>query len=112
MLTLTMSLMPCEFPTITIHHTYSLGIDSCLETSQKSGPAKMPRVKLPSSTLVCATSFRPEGPQPSNPPFLAKLHARKVAKELRLNHGLIYLPGEPARLFEDSDQGPAFRQRR
>lgn len=42
----------------------------------------------------------------------AKLHARKVVKELGVTDGLIYLPGEPTRLYEDSDQSPPFKQRR
>ena len=48
----------------------------------------------------------------------AKSHARKVAAELAKantlgpERGIIYLPGEPSRLYEDSDQGPEFRQRR
>lgn len=45
-------------------------------------------------------------------PVLAKLHARKVAKELGVEEGLIYLPGLPTPLYEDSDMGPLFRQRR
>ncbi|OAA68129.1 peptidase [Niveomyces insectorum RCEF 264] len=44
--------------------------------------------------------------------YPAKLHARKVAKELGVSDGLIYLPGLPSQLYEDSDMGPAFRQRR
>ena len=43
---------------------------------------------------------------------LAKLHARKVVKELGFEEGLIYLPGEPTRLYEDSDMSPKFRQRK
>lgn len=48
----------------------------------------------------------------------ARAHACKVASELRkegaqgLEKGIIFLPGEPTRLFEESDQGPSFRQRR
>jgi Xaa-Pro dipeptidase len=51
--------------------------------------------------------------------YPAKSHARKVVTELAKTtpisvrqNGVIYLPGEPSRLFEDSDQGPKFRQRR
>ncbi|KAH8595782.1 xaa-Pro aminopeptidase-like protein I [Bisporella sp. PMI_857] len=44
--------------------------------------------------------------------YPAKLHARKVAKHLGVKQGLIYLPGLPARLLEDSDQMEVFRQRR
>ncbi|KAI5457834.1 hypothetical protein BGZ63DRAFT_364201 [Mariannaea sp. PMI_226] len=44
--------------------------------------------------------------------YPAKLHARKVAAELGVTDGLIYLPGEPTRLYEDSDQSPPFKQRR
>ncbi|KAK2031869.1 putative Xaa-Pro aminopeptidase [Colletotrichum zoysiae] len=44
--------------------------------------------------------------------FPAKLHARKVAAELNASDGLVFLPGEPSRSYEDSDMGPAFRQRR
>ncbi|EON98068.1 putative xaa-pro dipeptidase protein [Phaeoacremonium minimum UCRPA7] len=43
---------------------------------------------------------------------LAKQHARKVVKELGFSTGLIYLPGEPTRAFEDSDVEVPFRQRR
>lgn len=61
--------------------------------------------------------------QPSDAEILskkypAKAHARKVAAELRssnapgLDKGIVFLPGEPTRLYEDSDQGPDFRQRR
>ncbi|KHN97647.1 Xaa-Pro dipeptidase [Metarhizium album ARSEF 1941] len=42
----------------------------------------------------------------------AKLHARKVARELGVDDGLIYLPGLPEILLEDSDQPRLFRQRR
>ncbi|KAL1898799.1 hypothetical protein Sste5346_003206 [Sporothrix stenoceras] len=44
--------------------------------------------------------------------YPAKTHARKVAKELGVKDGLIYLPGLPTQIYEDSDMGPAFRQRR
>ncbi|KAK7213428.1 hypothetical protein V2G26_020606 [Clonostachys chloroleuca] len=50
--------------------------------------------------------------------YPAKQHARKVAAELARpstgvpDNGIIFLPGEPSRLYEDSDQGPDFRQRR
>ncbi|CAK7206414.1 hypothetical protein SEUCBS139899_009206 [Sporothrix eucalyptigena] len=44
--------------------------------------------------------------------YPAKLHAQKVAKELGVKEGLIYLPGLPTQLYEDSDMGPQFRQRR
>lgn len=42
----------------------------------------------------------------------AKEHARKVAKELGVEKGLVYLPGKLEETWEDSDMGPAFRQRR
>ncbi|KAL0931950.1 xaa-pro dipeptidase [Colletotrichum truncatum] len=44
--------------------------------------------------------------------YPAKLHARKVAAELNVSDGLVFLPGEPSRSYEDSDMGPTFRQRR
>ncbi|OLN85786.1 putative Xaa-Pro aminopeptidase [Colletotrichum chlorophyti] len=44
--------------------------------------------------------------------MLSKLHARKVAAELNVSNGLVFLPGEPSRSYEDSDMGPTFRQRR
>ncbi|KFA65476.1 hypothetical protein S40285_00490 [Stachybotrys chlorohalonatus IBT 40285] len=44
--------------------------------------------------------------------YPAKLHAHKVVQELGVEDGLIYLPGEPTRSYEDSDMGPAFRQRK
>ena len=43
---------------------------------------------------------------------LAKTHARKVAKELNISDGLVFLPGEPSRTYENSDMSPPFRQRR
>ncbi|ERT01617.1 Xaa-Pro dipeptidase [Sporothrix schenckii 1099-18] len=44
--------------------------------------------------------------------YPAKTHARKVAKALGVKDGLVYLPGLPTQIYEDSDMGPAFRQRR
>ncbi|KAK3295915.1 putative Xaa-Pro aminopeptidase [Chaetomium fimeti] len=44
--------------------------------------------------------------------FPAKTHARKVANELGAKQGLIYLPGQDEKYYEDSDMGPTFRQRR
>jgi Xaa-Pro dipeptidase len=43
---------------------------------------------------------------------VAKTHARKVAKELGVKDGIIYLPGQEEKFYEDSDMGPKFRQRR
>ncbi|KAI0437669.1 Creatinase/aminopeptidase [Xylaria telfairii] len=42
----------------------------------------------------------------------SKLHARKVAKALGSQEGIIFLPGQWDVNWEDSDQGPPFRQRR
>ncbi|KAI1125201.1 metallopeptidase family M24-domain-containing protein [Nemania abortiva] len=44
--------------------------------------------------------------------YPAKLHARKVAKALGAQQGVVYLPGQWDVNWEDSDQGPPFRQRR
>lgn len=44
--------------------------------------------------------------------YPAKTHAKKVAKELGAATGLIYLPGQDEKYYEDSDMGPEFRQRR
>ncbi|TRX88522.1 hypothetical protein FHL15_010561 [Xylaria flabelliformis] len=44
--------------------------------------------------------------------YPAKLHARKVAKALGSQDGIIFLPGQWDVNWEDSDQGPRFRQRR
>ncbi|KAK3313891.1 peptidase M24, structural domain-containing protein [Apodospora peruviana] len=44
--------------------------------------------------------------------FPAKTHAQKVAKELGVQNGLIFLPGQTEKLYEYSDMGPGFRQRR
>jgi len=44
--------------------------------------------------------------------FLAKQHARNVARRLPTSNGLIYLEGMPEVLFEDSDQAIKFRQKR
>jgi Xaa-Pro dipeptidase len=35
-----------------------------------------------------------------------------VAKELGVKSGIIYLPGQEEKFYEDSDMGPEFRQRR
>ncbi|EEY16698.1 xaa-Pro aminopeptidase I [Verticillium alfalfae VaMs.102] len=40
--------------------------------------------------------------------YSAKLHAAKVADELKASAGLVFLPGEPSRTYEYSDMGPAF----
>ena len=44
--------------------------------------------------------------------YPAKTHARRVAKLLPSDSGLIYLVGATSELFEDSDMGPKLRQRR
>jgi Xaa-Pro dipeptidase len=44
--------------------------------------------------------------------YPARQHVRKVIDELGVDDGLIFLPGEPTRQYEDSDMGPEFRQRR
>jgi len=44
--------------------------------------------------------------------FPAKSHVRKVAQQLSVKSGLIYLPGQQEQFYEYSDMGPAFRQRR
>lgn len=44
--------------------------------------------------------------------YPAKTHAQKVVKELGVQSGLIFLPGQDDKSYEDSDMGPAFRQRR
>ncbi|KAI0014193.1 metallopeptidase family M24-domain-containing protein [Xylariaceae sp. FL0662B] len=55
----------------------------------------------------------PERAEPESPKrYPAKLHTRKVVKELGAEDGIIYLPGQLESTWEDSDQGPPFRQRR
>ncbi|KAI0393631.1 metallopeptidase family M24-domain-containing protein [Xylariaceae sp. FL0594] len=44
--------------------------------------------------------------------YPAKRHARRVARKLGVVKGLIYLAGQKEMYWEDSDQGPPFRQRR
>ncbi|KAK4146257.1 peptidase M24, structural domain-containing protein [Dichotomopilus funicola] len=44
--------------------------------------------------------------------YPAKLHAHRVAHELGVNRGIIYLPGQDSKYYDDSDMGPRFRQRR
>ncbi|GFP58936.1 probable Xaa-Pro aminopeptidase GLRG_02280 [Trichoderma asperellum] len=44
--------------------------------------------------------------------YPAKEHARRVAKELDISDGIIYLPGRATENYEDSDQPPPLRQRR
>ncbi|KAI0184651.1 putative Xaa-Pro aminopeptidase [Xylaria flabelliformis] len=59
-------------------------------------------IKVPDTSNVGVTTKR----------YPAKLHARKVAKALGSQDGIIYLPGQWDVNWEDSDQGPRFRQRR
>ncbi|KYK62007.1 putative Xaa-Pro aminopeptidase [Drechmeria coniospora] len=47
-----------------------------------------------------------------NAKYPGKLHARRVAAELQVDDGFIYLPGQPEIQLEDSDQPRLFRQRR
>ncbi|KAJ3556313.1 hypothetical protein NPX13_g10161 [Xylaria arbuscula] len=49
---------------------------------------------------------------PARKKYPAKLHARNLAKALGAKDGIIYLPGQWNSTWEDSDQGPPFRQRR
>ncbi|TDZ23511.1 putative Xaa-Pro aminopeptidase [Colletotrichum orbiculare MAFF 240422] len=65
-------------------------------------------IEVKTSTAV--ESVNSVAPIPAK--FPAKLHARKVAAELNVSDGLVFLPGEPSRSYEDSDMGPTFRQRR
>ncbi|KAI0455193.1 peptidase M24, structural domain-containing protein [Xylaria acuta] len=58
-------------------------------------------IKVPDSSHVGVTQRYP-----------AKLHARKVAKALGSQDGIVFLPGQWDVNWEDSDQGPPFRQRR
>ncbi|KAI8947333.1 peptidase M24, structural domain-containing protein [Xylaria longipes] len=58
-------------------------------------------IKVPDSSHVGVTKKYP-----------AKLHARKVAEALGSREGIIFLPGQWDVNWEDSDQGPPFRQRR
>lgn len=44
--------------------------------------------------------------------YPAKQHARRVQEKLRVEKGLIYLPGQPARNNDDSDMPAPFRQLR
>ncbi|KAM4062197.1 metallopeptidase family M24 domain-containing protein [Hirsutella rhossiliensis] len=44
--------------------------------------------------------------------YPAKLHARRVAAELDVDNGLVYLAGQPEVNLDDSDQPRPFRQRR
>ncbi|KAK0646484.1 peptidase M24, structural domain-containing protein [Cercophora newfieldiana] len=44
--------------------------------------------------------------------YPAKQHAQKVAKKLGVQSGLIFLPGQEEKNYEDSDMGPQFHQRR
>ncbi|KAN0070761.1 Peptidase M24, structural domain containing protein [Elaphomyces granulatus] len=44
--------------------------------------------------------------------YPAKQHARRVAAQMGVSHGLIYLVGQPTVHWDDSDQPRPFRQRR
>ncbi|KAM7207341.1 putative Xaa-Pro aminopeptidase [Naviculisporaceae sp. PSN 640] len=72
-----------------------------------------PPVTRPKSPVPVPRSAKPifEG-WPSAGKFPAKEHAKKVAKELGVQSGIIYLPGGEEQLYEYSDMGPTFRQRR
>ncbi|KAI0481052.1 metallopeptidase family M24-domain-containing protein [Xylariaceae sp. FL0804] len=63
-----------------------------------------------------ALSVEPTVPEPTGAgpvrKYPAKLHARRVAQKLGASEGLVFLPGQLESTWEDSDQGPPFRQRR
>ncbi|KAM0275902.1 hypothetical protein ACHAQH_007289 [Verticillium albo-atrum] len=76
-------------------------------------PQREPSVPKPSPVAVPAPTSMPAMIiQKETTKYPAKLHAAKVADELKARSGLVFLPGEPSRTYEYSDMGPAFHQRR
>ncbi|KAM0334416.1 hypothetical protein ACHAQA_001442 [Verticillium albo-atrum] len=77
---------------------------------------KAPATKAPATKAPASKPVRTKAPemviQKETTKFPAKLHATKVADELKAPSGLVFLPGEPSRTYEYSDMGPAFHQRR
>jgi Xaa-Pro dipeptidase len=69
------------------------------------------RQRLSLVDVVKAGATSTASPLPSGK-YPAREHIRKVLAELGVDDGLIYLPGEPTRIYEDSDMGPRLRQRR
>ncbi|KAM3082898.1 hypothetical protein ACMFMF_002547 [Clarireedia jacksonii] len=82
----------------------------------KRSMSSTPCTQSPTSYLKVAMLTRSRRsieykPKPAEK-YPAKTHARNVKKYLSVNEGLVYLPGLPSFTYEDSDMGPAFRQRR
>ncbi|KAH6849750.1 putative Xaa-Pro aminopeptidase [Chaetomium sp. MPI-CAGE-AT-0009] len=84
-----------------------------------SSPASPPSPSLSEEAATDKPPIDPNGVIHNNQKWLeglgkfpAKTHARKVAHELGVKQGLIYLPGQDEKYYEDSDMGPTFRQRR
>ncbi|KAK3898882.1 Creatinase/Aminopeptidase P, partial [Staphylotrichum tortipilum] len=71
-------------------------------TPGNAGTSKPNERVLGSNTLDMAWLHKDLGK------FPAKTHARRVAKELGVKSGLIYLLGQEEKLYEDSDMSPDF----
>ncbi|KAI0123862.1 putative Xaa-Pro aminopeptidase [Xylariales sp. AK1849] len=72
----------------------------------KSAVAESPISQPPVSSKIHVST------RPLSNKYPAKEHAKKVAEELGVKNGFIYLPGKLEQTWEDSDMGPPFRQRR
>ncbi|KAK4196537.1 peptidase M24, structural domain-containing protein [Triangularia verruculosa] len=84
------------------------------KNSSSSSPSSPKSIAKALATKAWAQSIPPNSAWLNEKiKFPAKTHATKVASYLEPTaNGIIYLPGAEDKYYEDSDQGPAFRQRR
>ncbi|KAG7126253.1 Xaa-Pro aminopeptidase PEPP like protein [Verticillium longisporum] len=118
------AVMVDEFDALNIEVRVSGGPSSSVPGAALSAPRCPGMRALPQKGPVISRPV-PAAAAPPTPPLVdsvviqkettkypAKLHAAKVADELKASSGLVFLPGEPSRTYEYSDMGPAFHQRR
>ncbi|KAF3360741.1 hypothetical protein VdG1_04883 [Verticillium dahliae VDG1] len=118
------AVMVDEFDALNIEVRVSGGPSSSVPDAALSAPQCPGMRALPQKGPVLSTPVPTTAPPPTplavdnmviqkeTTKYPAKLHAAKVADELKASSGLVFLPGEPSRTYEYSDMGPAFHQRR
>ncbi|KAF3343785.1 hypothetical protein VdG2_07843 [Verticillium dahliae VDG2] len=118
------AVMVDEFDALNIEVRVSGGPSSSVPGAALSAPQCPGMRALPQKGPVLSTPVPTTAPPPTplavdnmviqkeTTKYPAKLHAAKVADELKASSGLVFLPGEPSRTYEYSDMGPAFHQRR
>ncbi|KAK4171933.1 peptidase M24, structural domain-containing protein [Triangularia setosa] len=97
----------------------ALAIEVKLPKGHKKNPSSSSSPTSPTRSTKRPASWANYGTPPNAAwlhekiKFPAKTHVTKVASNLPPTaNGIIYLPGAEDKYYEDSDQGPAFRQRR